>query len=109
MPDPDRLTVMDARMGCIDVCALLPAPKTYPSIWEKSAKVAMDCAMEYEAKARRVGAALDALLIVGARMSNLMHNLSQPSWAFEERHREEMRDLYRQWDEAVARLEDERR
>ena len=36
---------------------------------------------------------------IAQRMSNLCFNLSQSECSFEERHRIEMRDLYRQWDD----------
>jgi hypothetical protein len=42
--------------------------------------------------------------LTGAMMANLCHNLSQPSWTFEERHRDDMRELYKRWDAATAKV-----
>jgi hypothetical protein len=48
-------------------------------------------------------AKLRARELVGQRMSNLCFNLSQDAVTFEPRHRQEMRDLYQQWDGPIAR------
>ena len=50
----------------------------------------------------RLRVQLDRLRAIGQRMSNLMHNLSQESWTFEPRHRDEMRELYREWDVTIS-------
>lgn len=56
--------------------------------------------MTREQRLRReaVAEALDKLIVAGSLMANLCHNLCQPSWTFAERHRDEMRTLYKQWD-----------
>ena len=50
----------------------------------------------------RLRAQVETMKVAGSRLANLAYNLSQPSWPFEERHRDEMRELSKAWDAALT-------
>jgi hypothetical protein len=76
----------------------------FPSGWARDADATIRAAIrEAEAAGRsRALAACERLRAIGSRMANLCSNLGQPGWVFEDRHRAEMAELCRQWDEAAA-------
>jgi hypothetical protein len=67
---------------------------------------ALPALLDEVAQLRAENAALRERVHVGDRMSNLCFNLSQESWSFEPRHRQEMRDLCAMWDAARPKEQD---